>query len=286
MDTRTNNTTVTVWPSRYTVIGLCFAGTLICYMDRVNISVAVIPMAEQYGWSRTTQGVVLSSFFWGYLATQVLGGWLADRYGGKVVLGAGVLLWSLFTLVTPPAAALGFAALFAVRVGMGMGEGVAFPSIYSLFARWVPAPERARAIALNASAIPMGTIAALLLTPLIVVRWGWPMAFYSYGALGIVWFAFWRARVTATPQEQRRITPAELEHIGSSAVASASTPSLPWRTLLARAPVWAIIVGHFCNNYGGYVILTWLPTYVNQALGGSSSRRSGCIRYCPTSCHS
>jgi len=52
------------------------------------------------GWSPQTQRLVLSSFFVGYLLLQIVGGWLSDRFGGKVVLGWGVLLWSLFTILT------------------------------------------------------------------------------------------------------------------------------------------------------------------------------------------
>ena len=67
------------WPRRYNLVGLCFLSTFICYIDRVNISVAIIPMAEEFGWDQTTRGIVLSSFFYGYLATQVFGGWVADK---------------------------------------------------------------------------------------------------------------------------------------------------------------------------------------------------------------
>ncbi len=255
------------WPRRFTLVGLCSLGTFICYIDRVNISVAIIPMAEEFGWDRTVQGVVLSAFFWGYLTTQILGGWLSDRYGGKAVLGSGVLLWSVFTLITPPAAAAGLTVLFLTRVAMGMGEGVTFPSIYSMFARWVPLRERTRSIALNASGIPLGTVAALLVTPIIVVQLGWPMAFYLFGGTGVVWYAFWHFRVASTPARHPSIHPSELRLILEDTPPEPKSPSLPWRALLSRAPVWAIIVCHFSNNWGGYVILTWLPTYVNQALG-------------------
>ncbi|TDJ35645.1 MAG: MFS transporter, partial [Gammaproteobacteria bacterium] len=95
------------WQRRYTLVGLCFCATFVCYIDRVNISVAIIPMAEEFGWNLETQGTVLSFFFIGYLLTQVIGGRLADRFGGKVVLAVGVLLWSLFTVLTPPAAVWG-----------------------------------------------------------------------------------------------------------------------------------------------------------------------------------
>ena len=144
------------WPRRYNLVGLCFLSTFICYIDRVNISVAIIPMAEEFGWDQTTRGIVLSSFFYGYLATQVFGGWLADRFGGKIVLGIGVVWWSVFTLITPPAAALSFTVLFLARVGMGLGEGVAFPAIYNLYARWIPTQERARAAASTPAAFPWG----------------------------------------------------------------------------------------------------------------------------------
>jgi len=59
------------WQRRYTVVLLCFLSTFICYIDRVNISVAIIPMAQEFGWSDTQRGLVLSSFFIGYMVTQV-----------------------------------------------------------------------------------------------------------------------------------------------------------------------------------------------------------------------
>ncbi len=254
-------------PQRYTVVALCFAATFLCYIDRVNISVAVIPMAKELGWDAETQGRVLSLFFVGYLLTQILGGRLADRFGGKRVLGAGVLLWSLFTVLTPPAASLGLAALLLARVGMGLGEGVSFPSIYSLFSRWIPPRERARAVALNFSGIPLGTVFALVVTPWIALRLGWPWAFYLFGAAGLGWLAVWQRRAAAAPELDARVSALELREIRGGSGAPASAPAPPLRLLLRSTAVWAIIVGHFCNNWGGYVLLSWLPTYLTQQLG-------------------
>ena len=197
------------WPRRFSVIGLCFLSTFICYLDRVNMSVAIIPMAEEFGWSQTTRGVVLSSFFYGYLVTQIVGGWLADRFGAKTVLGLGVIWWSLFTLVTPPAAALSFGVLFVARVMMGAGEGVNFPAIISMFARWVPQErEVAGGGASTSLRFPLGTVCALLFTPMIIDAWGWPAVFYIFGALGFVWWLAWAiastARRTRIPRSPRR----------------------------------------------------------------------------------
>ena len=131
---------------RYWLVSMSALAVFICYIDRVNISVAIIPMAETHGWSPQTQGLVLSSFFVGYLLLQIVGGRLSDRFGGKIVLGWGVLLWSLFTILTPLAASAGIAVLIITRILMGMGEAVTYPSIYSLFVRWLPTAERDRAM--------------------------------------------------------------------------------------------------------------------------------------------
>ncbi|MFT6693151.1 MAG: ACS family sodium-dependent inorganic phosphate cotransporter, partial [Neolewinella sp.] len=116
---------------RHLMILLSAFAVFICYIDRINMSVAIIPMAEDFGWGPQMQGTVLSSFFVGYLLLQIVGGTLADRYGAKVVLGTGVLLWSLFTMLTPLAASFGLGILILNRILMGMGEAVTFPSIYA-----------------------------------------------------------------------------------------------------------------------------------------------------------
>ena len=124
------------WKRRWTVVWLCAAAFLLCSLDRVNMSIAIIPMAQQYAWDNTTMGLVQSSFFWGYLVTQIAGGVLADRIGGKIVLGLGVVWWSLATMLTPLAASAGLVPLLAVRAMMGVGEGVALPAMNAIASSW------------------------------------------------------------------------------------------------------------------------------------------------------
>jgi ACS family sodium-dependent inorganic phosphate cotransporter len=254
-------------PRRTVVVLFAFLSVFVCYIDRVNISVAIIPMAEDLGWSPRTQGTVLSSFFVGYLMLQIVGGRLADRFGGKVVLGAGVLLWSLFTALTPSAAFAGFGLLLAVRVAMGMGEALTFPSIYSIYGRWIPLDERSRAVGLANSGIPLGTVFALVVTPYIVERLGWEWAFYLFGVVGVLWFIGWQRLVTAEPSRHSGISAEELALIEADAPTAQVGTAPPLAVFLARAPIWAIIVAHFCNNWSLYVLLTWLPTFVNKGLG-------------------
>jgi ACS family sodium-dependent inorganic phosphate cotransporter len=224
-------------PRRTVVVLFAFLSVLVCYIDRVAISVAIIPMAEDLGWSPRTQGAVLSSFFVGYLMLQIAGGRLADRFGGKVVLGVGVLLWSLFTVLTPSAALAGFGILLAVRVAMGMGEALTFPSIYSIYGRWIPLDERSRAVGLANSGIPLGTIFALVVTPYIVERLGWQWAFYLFGVVGVLWFVAWQRLVTAEPSQHPGIGAEELRLIEAGAPTAQVGAAPPLAFFLARAPI-------------------------------------------------
>src|ERR1700722_9090188 len=184
---------------RYRVMGMCFLAAFICYIDRVNISVAILAMHEHFGWSTATKGWVLSSFFVGYTLFQIPGGWLANRFGGKWVLGAAVLWWSLFTLLTPAAAFASLPLLIAARIAMGLGEGTMFPAAYGLFRHWIPTFERSRAVALLLSGVPLGTLFALTATGKLVTRYGWASVFYVFGGVGLLWAAMWFSLIPSHP---------------------------------------------------------------------------------------
>lgn len=235
------------WPAYYTVVLLCFAAVFISYIDRTNISVASIAMQEEFAWTETTKGLVLSSFFAGYLVLQVASGTLANRYGGKLVLGVAVVWWSLFTMLTPPAARASLAALVAARIALGLGEAAVFPASINMVGRWVPATERSRAVALFSSGLSIGTVFSLPVTGWLVRDFGWPIPFYAFGLVGLLWAVVWFSKVG-----------------NGRGVADDSSPgarSVPWGRLLRTPAVWAIIVNHFCNNWSLYVLLAWLPSY-------------------------
>ena len=117
-------------------------------------------MAQELGWDYERIGFVSMSFFLGYIVTQVLGGYLSDKFGAKLVLGYGLILWSIFTILTPMASYAGFTFLILARIGMGLGEGITFPAWHSLYARWVPLGERARSVGITNSGLFLGTVFA------------------------------------------------------------------------------------------------------------------------------
>eukprot|EP00878_Enallax_costatus_P018147 GHUV01019094.1.p1 GENE.GHUV01019094.1~~GHUV01019094.1.p1 ORF type:complete len:289 (+),score=73.97 GHUV01019094.1:118-867(+) len=229
------------------------------------MSIAILPMSQQYGWSSQTVGFVQSSFFWGYLLTQVLGGIWADKFGGKLVLGLGVVWWSMATAFTPFAVKMGLPALLASRALMGIGEGVAMPAMNNLLSRWVPVAERSRSLALVYSGMFIGSIVGLAASPAMIAQFGWPSVFYVFGSMGLLWYSVWSSRAASTPSDDPNISHAEKAYIlANTSVSGKATRSIPWGKLLSRKEVWAIILCHFCHNWGTFILLTWMPTYYNQ----------------------
>eukprot|EP00887_Chlorella_sp_A99_P000918 scaffold5.g918.t1 len=240
------------WKRRWTVVALCFFAFMLCNMDRVNMSIAILPISQQYGWTSTT----------------VVGGVWADRFGGKLVLGFGVVWWSLATVLTPLAAQASLPALLVVRACMGVGEGVAMPAMNNLLSKWVPVKERSRSLSLVYSGMYSGSTLGLALSPHMISHWGWPSVFYVFGVAGVAWFLLWQRRAASSPAADPGISAAEAGYIArNTAAGPANVASIPWRRLLSKAPVWALIVSHFCHNWGTFILLTYMPTYYTQVLG-------------------
>ena len=262
----------------------------ICMIDRIAISIAIIPMAEDNGWSPTVQGAVMSAFFLGYVTLQIPAGYLSDRFGGKWVLGLGVLFWSLFTLLTPASAALGITVLLACRFLMGVAEAVTWPSIYSLYSRWVHPDRRASAVGLMNSGISGGAVIALICTPWLISVWSWQGAFYLYGVLGILWFAVWAPLARSRPADKTDWDTADAVLATAEAGSGADQndvsaqpvyPRLTVRGMLRSRAVWAVAVAHICINWSLYLVLSWFPTFVNRELG-ADLQLAGFLALAPT----
>ena len=242
---------------------MSFLAVFVCYIDRVNISVAIIPMQTQFGWSESQVGIILGSFYFGYMISMTIGGYLADKYGGKKVLGYGLLIWSFFTVITPAFAYSGLWLLILVRILLGLGEGITFPSWHSIYARWIPFDERTRSIAFTNSGIAAGTVFGYVVTALIISRYSWEWVFYSFGILGIFWYLFWDRYITSYPEDNQRITKQELDYIRLTAPSRSTAPKIPLSKLIKNMPFVAIAVATFCNNWALYTFLSYLPKYVN-----------------------
>jgi ACS family sodium-dependent inorganic phosphate cotransporter len=268
------------WPRRHVLVGMCFLACFVAYSDRVNISVAAVAMREQLGWTQTEKGLVLSSFFVGYMLFMYASSLLAKRWGGRNVLGGAVIAWSVFTLLTPPAAALSLGTLITIRVLLGVGEAAVFPAAVEIYSRWVPDVERTRAMARLLSGIPVGTVVGLMATGWIVGRWHWSAAFYSFGALGLVWALAWLAWITNDPARDPRISREEAELIRRTAHASDEQAHVPLGRLLRHPAVLAMVIGNFATTWTLYMLLSWLPSYFRD-VQGLSIGTSGLVSAAP-----
>ena len=240
------------WPAHYPVVALLCAAVFISYIDRTNISVGVIAIQSQMGWNETQKGMVLSSFFIGYILMMLGAATLANRYGGRIVLGVAVVWWSAFTALTPPAALSSLSLLILARIALGLGEAAVFPASFNVIANVVPATQRSRVVALFSSCLHLGTVFALPVTASLARRYGWPTPFYLFAAVGLVWAVAWFTGVrVARPTES----------------GTKRSTAIPWRGLLRSRAVWAIVVAHFCSNWSLYVLLAWLPSYFKSTFG-------------------
>ncbi|KAL0333225.1 UNVERIFIED_CONTAM: putative anion transporter 3, chloroplastic [Sesamum angustifolium] len=254
---------------RFKVVALVAAVMCLCNADRVVMSVAVVPLAAKHGWSSSFLGIVQSSFLWGYMCSSVIGGALVDKYGGKRVIAWGAALWSLATLLTPWAANHSTASLLAVRAFFGLAEGVALPSMNNLLSRWFPTNERATAVGISMGGFQLGNVVGLVLTPLAMSSIGISGPFILFTSLGFLWLMTWINRVANDPQESNSISKAELRLIqagkSDSHVIKSKLPSLA--LLFSKLPTWAIVFANITNNWGYFVLLSWMPVYFKTVFG-------------------
>uniref|UniRef100_A0A3P9H8S6 Sialin n=1 Tax=Oryzias latipes TaxID=8090 RepID=A0A3P9H8S6_ORYLA len=285
--------------SRYGLALLSCYGFFVVYSLRVNLSVAMVDMlntthqtnhsasvcpahpsparpknnhtANVYNWDSETQGWILGSFFYGYILTQIPGGYMAGRFGAKWLMGFGILGTAVFTLLTPLAADLGASYLIAVRVLEGIGEGVSFPAMYTMWAAWAPPLERSRLLTISYLGAQLGTVISLPVSGQICFYLGWTYVFYIFGIIGLVWFVLWAFFVFDSPNTHPRISERERLYITNSLKneLSPSAGFIPWRAILTSRPLLAIVVAHFSYNWTFYTLLTLLPTYMNDILGFS-----------------
>jgi len=241
------------------------------FLNAPIMSVAVIAMSSQFGWTAEAMGYLHSGFFYGFGGTQIIGGVIADRFGGKLSISIGVLGMSLFLLVTPLAAQF-LPVLVLIRVLMGLSEGVQSPSVHNLVAHWFPLSERNLALALIRSGGYAGMAFAYLAAPEIVDKYGWDKIWYLFGALGVAWFLCFSVSGASTPAEHKSIGLEELQHIEETAETD-SAAQIPWKQFFGSSAFWAVVAAHFCHDWGWYTMVNWMPTYYHS-LGVTSEQSS------------
>ena len=231
-------------PGMNAVLFLLTLSVLINYIDRSNLSIAAPLIKDELGLSAWQLGKLLSVFFWTYALMQIPAGWLVDRFDVKWVFAAGLLVWSVATTVT--GILHGFAALVAVRLILGLGESVAFPSYSKILRVHFRESRRGFANAMIMTGLALGPALGMLVGGTAVARFGWRPFFVALGIAGLLWLAPWWGLMP------RRTTRFERASSGGSGY-------LP---ILKQRSAWGTCIGQGCINYYLYFLVTWLPFYL------------------------
>ncbi|XP_065892979.1 sialin-like isoform X2 [Dysidea avara] len=266
--------------TRYVLAFMIFLGLCNAFSLRANLSVAIVEMTAEnprhgqrsFDWTDAEQGWVLSGFFYGYTITQIPGGWLATKFGGKYVFGVGILMSSLLTIITPQLAYLNVWALVACRVIVGLFEGITYPATNAMFGKWAPPLERSIMGSITLAGTFLGSIVGFTLSGVLCGALGWPWAFYCFGVFGIVWFVAWLFLAFNTPADHPYISSKEQNYIESlikSEIdndASKKSSSTPWKAMLTSPVVLGLVIAECTNSWGYYLLVVCLPTYLNHIL--------------------
>jgi MFS family permease len=230
----------------------------ITYLDRVNVSTAAAGFGKEFGLSKTQIGLVFSAFAYPYLAFQVIGGWVSDKFGAKRTLVFCGLLWAVATILTGMAG--GLASLIMARVMLGFGEGATFPAATAAMARWVAKEKRGFAQGITHAFARLGNAVAPTAIVFIMVSHGWRNAFYICGVLSLIWVAAWGWSFTEDPAAHPRITEAELATLPAPRTVKAATP---WGPLFKR--MMPVTLVYFCYGWTLWLFLSWIPQYFLHA---------------------
>src|SRR6266851_5249347 len=186
------------------------------YIDRGNLSIAAPLLKDDLGLSYSQLGILLSSFFWTYAVFQIVSGWLVDRFPVNWVLALGILLWSAATFGTGLVS--GFKLLLAMRLILGIGESVAYPSYSKIISRHFSESQRGRANSIISAGQASGPAVGTLLGGLVIAHVGWRLFFVAFGVASSLWLLPWRKFLRS---------PAP---VGSTGILPASDSAMPGTT--------------------------------------------------------
>jgi ACS family hexuronate transporter-like MFS transporter len=234
---------------RWWVVFLVFIATGLSFLDRQVLSIAVIRIQKEFGFSDVEYGWVNTSFLLSYALMFTVGGWLIDRIGAKKGLGIAVGVWSVANALH--GAMTNLPQLLAFRFLLGIGEGACFPGAAKTVYEWFDKKERALAngIAIGGSAI--GAVAAPPLTIWISNTYGWRAGFVLPGLIGVVWVIVW----LLTPWRQA----------GTTVGIPQESTKIPFRTVLKQRETWVFVLMRFLLDPVMYFMMFWIPKYLSEA---------------------
>jgi len=264
---------------RWFLVFWLFVLSAVSYLDRVNISIAGGSIVDAYHLTDVQLGKVFSALVAGYALFQTVGGYLADRFGPRRVLTAGVVWWGVFTALTAlvPADIGGALFLFVVvRFLLGAGEAVIYPAANQFIARWIPMRERGIANGWIFAGVGAGAGLTPPLITYLMIHHGWRSSFWVCAIIGFFAGAVWFFVARDNPAEHPRVSAAELTAIQSGLTVTSCSPSpgkrsadvpVPWKRVVRSREVWAVTISYFCYGYVAWIFFSWFYRYLAKVRG-------------------
>lgn len=231
------------------------------YIDRGNLSIAAPHIKDELSLSYSQLGILFSSFFWTYAIFQIVSGWLVDRFPVNWVLALGILLWSAATLGTGLVS--GFKLLLAMRLILGIGESVAYPSYSKIISRHFSEGQRGRANSLISAGQASGPAVGTLLGGMLIVHLGWRLFFVVFGVASSLWLLPW-LKYLRRPEPNAESNPTLAPGSAGGLPASEPVASATILQILRQRSAWGTFAGLFAYNYLWYFFITWLPIYLER----------------------
>jgi len=260
---------------RWLVVAMLFFATTINYLDRQVIGLLKPTLEQEFHWTETDFAHIVMAFTAAYAVGLLFFGWLIDKIGTRAGYSLSVIIWSISGMLH--AVARSVAGFSVARIGLGIGEAGNFPAAMKAVAEWFPKKERALATGIFNAGTSVGVVMALLITPWILVHYGWQEVFWITGALGFVWLLFWLL-LYEIPERQKRITEGELRLItedhASDQTGEQSTQSIKWYKLFTFPQTWAFVTGKFLIDPIYWFFLFWLPSYFSTTFNLDLTRPS------------
>jgi MFS family permease len=238
-------------PALFGVALLLAISVLINYVDRGTLAIAAPLLKEDLHLSASQLGILLSAFFWTYAPFQVVSGWLVDKFSVNWLLALGLLVWSVATLTT--GLLHGFALMFVVRLILGIGESVSYPSYNKIVAKHFQESLRGRANGMVSAGWAGGPALGTLVGGLLVAHVGWRLFFIVLGSASLIWLPAW---IRWMPR-------------GPGLPAATSGQPAEMLQIVAQRSAWGTFIGLFSFNYIWYFQITWLPFYLVRQRGFS-----------------
>ncbi len=228
------------------------------YIDRINVNTSGPVFQKELHLTSSQLGWVFSAFGWAYLALQVWGGWLSDRFGARLTLTVCAVIWAGSTMLIGLVGS--FAALILCRVLLGLGEGATFPTATRALADWMPAEKRGYAQGITHAFSRLGNFFTPLLVASLIKFGSWRTSFVVLGGVSLIWSLVWWLYFRDDPGTHRGITQRELAVLPSfTSKEERKKDPVPWAALARRmAPVTLV---YFCYGWTLWLYLTWLPSF-------------------------